>query len=305
MASCHRCTPESEDDTEIVVSRFGKIEPSQKDFIIRLVQECYNRLKPHDVSLVDLYLFERSNSMQAFLAEEGKKVGVVSAPFHKRFFAMHDAWRGLPRIMLCVERMKKLPELVQIGGIRHEVGHSVLHGSLQYYILPFPHRLRELADQFRFSSEYATNLLYLISIAVKDYEVSRLLYERCCAEDLAAYAKHVLAVTESDVASWEMAQGEPLAEVTCLISSLKAAGCASPLLKDEVHGEEITRHLKRSISYFPPHISSLMLHKIFESFPTLGSDTFDNINSMLHRSQSIFETVFSHRAEDQAKHNMH
>lgn len=304
MASYHRRTPESEDDTEVVVSRFGKIEPSQEDFIIGLVRECYNRLEPHDVSLVDLYLFSRWPSMQAFLTKEVKKVGVVSAPFHERFFAMHDAWRGLPRIMLCLERMKTLPELVQIGGIRHEVGHSVLHGSLQYYILPFPRRLRELADRFHFSSAYATNLLYLISIAVRDYEVSRLLYERRYAEDLAAYAKHMLAVTESDLASWEMAQGEPLAEAICLISSLKAAGCASPLLKDAVYVEEITRHLKRSISYFPQYISSLMSKVIWESFPTLGSDTFDNINTMLHRSQSIFETVFHHRVKDQAKHNM-
>jgi len=188
--------------------------------------------------------------------------------------------------------MKTLPELVKTGGIRHEVGHSILHGSLRHYLLSFPPTLSELADRFNLSFEYLANMLYLISIAVKDYEVSRLLYGRGYLEDQVAYAKHLLEVSESDVLSWEISRGNPPAEALCLISCLKAAGCAVPLLIDKEIGEEMKRHLMESLSYLPADLSALLLKVILEGFPSLGTDTLDNIDRMVRECRLIFETVF-------------
>ena len=157
----------------IVVSKFGEVEDEKIKRVVRVMDECYDRLSPHEVTLVDLYAFDRSSSLEAFLAKEYSEVGVASAPFDELFFAMHDAWRGVSRIILCFERMRKLPKPIQIGGVQHEVGHSVLHGSLSYYVLPLPPALSELINRFGLSLEYVMNLLYLISIAVKDYEVTR------------------------------------------------------------------------------------------------------------------------------------
>jgi len=276
----------------IVVSKFGKVEDETIGSVIETMEECYNRLAPHEVSLVDLYVFERSSSVEAFLAKECAEVGVVSAPFDEQFFAMHDAWRGTPRIILCFERTKRLPRLVKMGGIRHEVGHSILHGSLSYYLLPFPPALLELADRFNLSFEYVANMLYLISIAVKDYEVSRLLYERGYVEDQVAYAKHLLKVSESDMLSWEISRGKPPAEALCLISCLKAAGCAAPLLIDKKIGGEIRRRLTESLSYLSADLSAPLLKVIFEGFPSLGKDTQDNIDRMVRECKVVFETVF-------------
>lgn len=169
-----------------LVSKFSEVGVEKIDRTVAVMKECYSRLSPHEVALVNLYVFERSSSTEAFLAKEFKEVGVVSAPFNELFFAMHDAWRGTPRIVLCLERMRKLPRLVQTGGIQHEVGHTVRHGSLHYYLLPLPPVLLDISERFNLSLEYAANLLYLISIAVKDYEVSRLLHERGCVEDQVA-----------------------------------------------------------------------------------------------------------------------
>jgi len=183
----------------IFVSKFGKVDDEEMHHVVGLMEECYGRLEPHEVELVDLYVFERSSSVNAFLARESEEVGVVSAPFNDSFFAMHDAWRRTSRIILCVERMRSsLPKLVQEGGIRHEVGHSVLHGDLRFYLLPVSPAFLELADSFGFSREYAANLLYLVSIAVKDYEVSRLLTERGYIEDQLTYARHLLTVSEGE-----------------------------------------------------------------------------------------------------------
>ncbi|MFQ5999665.1 MAG: hypothetical protein ACE5J6_02685 [Candidatus Bathyarchaeia archaeon] len=276
----------------IVISKFGKVGDEEIERVIEVMEECYNRLAPHDVTIVDLYVFERSSSVDAFLAKESAEVGVVSAPFDELFFAMHDAWRGMSRIILCLERMKRLPRLVRMGGIRHEVGHSVLHGSLRYYFLSFPPPLLKLADQFNLSFEYLANLLYLISIAVKDYEVSHLLYRRGYVKDQVAYTKHLLKVSESDVLSWEVSRSRPPAEALYLISCLKTAGCAVPLLVDNKFGEEMRRHLMESLSHLPADRSSLLLRLTLEWFPSLGTDTLDNIEQMVRGCKLIFETVF-------------
>ena len=277
-----------EEQPRIIVSRFGEVKGIEIDSVIRVMKDCYGRLVPHEVTIVDLYVFERSSLVEAFLAKEYKQVGVASASFDELFFAMHDAWRGTSRIILCLERMKKLPRLVRLGGIRHEVGHSVLHGSLQYYLIPLPSVLLKLADRFNLSREYITNILYLISIAVKDYEVSRLLYERGYVDDQVAYARHLLATSESDILSWEMSRGKPLAEILCLISCLKSASCAAALLDDEKFGKEMRRYLTESLYYIPVKYRSLLLKMIFEDFPSLGTDTLNNINYIAHRWRSIF-----------------
>ncbi len=267
--------------TRITVSKFGKVEGTLTDYIQATMQECYLRLKPHEVSLVDLYIFEKSSSLDAFIERESKEVGIASASFSEQFFAMHDAYRGISRIIICIERMKNLPELVQEGGIRHEVGHSVLHGSLLYYLLPFPQSLSELVMRQKISQQYASDLLYLTSIAVKDYEVSRLLYDRGFIEDQIAYSKHLVTFTESDRLSWEISRNLPQAKILYLVSCLKTAACAIPFLADKTLGNEIERQLIENLSYLPTSSYSSLFKIIVEDFPSLGEDTLCNIGKMV------------------------
>ncbi|MGQ9552053.1 MAG: hypothetical protein ACUVUE_06460 [Candidatus Bathycorpusculaceae bacterium] len=267
--------------TRIVVSRFGTVESARADYIQAVMRECYLRLEPHDVSLVDLYIFEKSSSLEAFIERESKEIGVASESFSGQFFAMHAAYRGIPRISVCLERMKHLPELVQEGGIRHEVGHSVLHGSLLYYLLPFPQALSELVARQKISQQYAFNLLYLTSIAVKDYEVSRLLRNRGFIEDQIVYSKHLLTFTEDDMLSWEISRNLPQAKILYLVSCLKTAACAIPFLADKEFGNEIEREIKENLSYLPASSCSSLFKIVFEDFPSLGEDTLCNIDNIV------------------------
>ncbi len=272
------------------MSKFGEVGAEEIDRTLAVMKECYSRLAPHEITLVDLYFFERSSSTEAFLTKEFKEVGVVSDSFNELFFAMHDAWRGTPRIILCLERMRKLPGLVQTGGIRHEVGHSILHGSLRYYLLPLPPVLLDISERFNLSLEYATNLLYLISVAVKDYEVSRLLHERGYVEDQVAYVKHMLAVSESDVSSWKISRGTPLAEVLCLISYLKTVSCAVPFLLNKTFGEAMRLRVTESLSHLPASYSTLLMKTALETFSSMGTDTLINID---HMTRLVAENIIN------------
>lgn len=249
-------------------------------------------MAPHEVELVDLYVFERSSSVDAFLARESREVGVASSQLNDSFFAMHDAWRGTSRIVLCIERLRMQPRLVQEGGIRHEVGHSVLHGELRYYLLSIPPALLDLADRFHIPKEHAFNILYLVSIAVKDYEVSRLLTERGYVDDQFAYVEHILTVSEDDMLSWRISRGNPLAESLYLVSCLKPLGCAVPFISDERFSEKIQGIIRESLYYLPKKHSTMLLDFITDHFSSLGTDTLSNIDFITNRAvRRIIEPI--------------
>lgn len=283
---------------KIVVCRFGKVDDKKVNQIVGIMQECYSRLAPHEVDVLDLYIFERSSTVEAFLAEESKRVGVASSSFDELFFSTHDAWRGFSRIIICQERMKKLPTLAQKGGIRHEVGHSVLHGSPLYYIFTIPPALLDLAKRFRLSRRYVTNMLYLMSIAVKDYEVSRLLHKHSYVEDQIAFAKHMLTPMESDEISWEISRAKPDAEALCLVSYLKLIGYATPFLTDEDSKKEINHYIRESLSFLPKKHFTKLLEQTPKIFQQLELNTLNNVNKF---TQLIVEKIIQPVFEDEAE----
>jgi len=265
------------------------------------MRECYNRLAPHEVDVLDLYIFERSSTVEAFLAEESKRVGVASSSFDELFFSTHDAWRGFSRIIICQERMKKLPTLAQKGGIRHEVGHSVLHGSPLYYIFAIPTALLDLAKRFRLSRRYVTNMFYLMSIAVKDYEVSRLLHKHRYVKDQIAFAKHMLTPMESDEISWEISRAKPDAEALCLVSYLKLIGYATPFLTDEDSKKEINHYIRESLSFLPKKHSTKLLEQTPKIFQQLELNTLNNVDKF---TQLIVEKIIQPVFEDEAENKV-
>jgi hypothetical protein len=133
---------------KVVLQKLGEVpEESERD-ILGIIQECYERLEPHGVEILDLLLFSNPSSMHLFYSRERSALRVVSEDLGESFIAMHDAWRGTSRIGVCMSRMRGLPRLIQIGTLRHEVGHSVLHGALEYYVFPISAPLIEAAERF-------------------------------------------------------------------------------------------------------------------------------------------------------------
>jgi len=262
----------------ILVAKFGDIRSETVDSILSIMDECYGRLEPHGLSLVDLYLFERSSILEAFLSQEYAKMGVTSSRFDEDFYAMHDAWGGIPRISISVERIQSLPDLTRAGILRHEVGHSVLHGSPQYYIFPVPKPLLETSERFDLPIQYLNDLLYLISIAVKDFEVTRLLHGRGYIEDQIAYAENVLEASQDDLAAWEVGKVEVQAKVLCLVSRLKDFSCASALMSDEKLRERIRMKLLEGMNYFPEEVSTKILTIVSRLPSVLQIDTLENVD---------------------------
>jgi len=246
------------------------------------MDECYNRTNADAVKIVDLYLFDKSSAMNALLADEKRKLGIATSAFEASFFAVHDAWRGTPRIMVAYDRMLTLPELVRVGSLHHEVAHTILHGSLEYYSFAVPTSLYKLENIGLVSRQIIWDLLYLVSIAVKDNEVTRLLYENGFLEDQVAYNKYLLEPSEEDHEAWKLSSKNKTARLLTLVSLLKTACCAAPLLKDAIYGEEIAESITESMSYLPEELSAPLL-RILGAASKFGENTHENVDLLLKK----------------------
>jgi hypothetical protein len=264
---------------KVILQRLGEVSEEDVRNTLSVIHDCYERLEPHGVEILDLLLFSNPLSMRSFYSREQSSLRVVSADFGESFVAMHDAWRGTSRIGVCMSRIRELPRLIQIGTLRHEVGHSVLHGSMEYYVFPIGASLMEAAKRLGLSKEYSFSLLYLISIAVKDFEVTRLLSERGHVDDQAAYSNHMLRTVNEDLEAWQLAKGNPAAMSLCLAGRLKDAACLVALqlkLGEQFVAEALTAQL----SYLP-HPSFDRLLETLRSFPqAIVGDTFQNVAVM-------------------------
>lgn len=260
----------------IVVQKLGEIPEESAGDILGIIHECYERLMPHGVEILDLLLFPDRLNMNSFYSRERNALDVASEDFGESFIAMHDAWRGTSRIGVCMSRMRELPRPVQIGTLRHEVGHSVLHGSMEYYVFPISAPLIQAAKRLRLSREYSFNLLYLISIAVKDFEVTRLLSGKGCVEDQLAYSNHMLGTSNEDLDAWQLSKGNPAGMALCLAGRLKDAACLIPL-QPRLGEQFVADRIRAELSYLPDPILSKML-KTLKRFPeAMVGDTFQNV----------------------------
>jgi len=267
---------------KIVLQRLGEVSEENVRDVLTVIHECYARLEPHAVEILDLLLFSDPSSMHSFYSLERGTLGVVTNDVGESFIATHDAWRGTSRIGVCMSRMSGLPRPVQVGILRHEVGHSVLHGAMEYYAFPINASLVLAAKRLRLSKEYSFNLLYLISIAVKDFEVTRLLSEKGYLKDQVAYSNHVLQTSDEDLYAWQISKHDPARRALCIAGRLKDAACLMAL-QPRLGEQSVSETIRDELSYLPQPILDRLL-KTLKSFPqALVGDTFQNVDSMTRR----------------------
>ena len=266
----------------IVAHRFGDVDERFAQKVLEILDDCYRRLGAHAVEIVDVYIFGKSSLLNAFMNDEKRKLGIGTSAVEESFLAVHDAWRGTPRIMVAYDKIFQAPELVAIGGIRHEVAHTVLHGFIEYYSFPTPMFLVELERKGIITTQIMKDFVYLTSIAVKDYEVTRLLYENGYVDDQVAYCRYYLKTSEEELGIWKLSEKIKTARLLFLVSILKAACCATPLSKDESYGEEISKTIVENMDFLPKEFSARLL-KILEATSKFGKNTHENVERFMKK----------------------
>ena len=273
----------------IVLRKFGAVEDRVAQMILDIFRNFYDRIDGDIVELIDLYLFEKISSMNAFIDQEKRDLGIATSPFETRFLAVHDAWHGIPRVMVACDKVFCLPNLVRVGCMHHEAAHTVLHGSLEYYVFSAPTFSASLKKKIVVFRQVMADILYLVSTAVKDYEATRLLLNNRFIKDQVAYIKYILEPSEEDSTTWNLARQNNIGQVLFLLALLKTACCAAPLLKDQKYGEQIIELLVKNISYLPQNWVSRLL-TLLETTYKFGQDTHQNVELFTRTVLDAFVT---------------
>jgi hypothetical protein len=261
------------------VERHGRILDEEARDILSFLEECYGRLRPLDLDIVEIVLFENDRLWHSHMAAERRRVGVTSSDFDDAFIATHEAWTGIPRISISLDRRRAVALPVWEGALRHEAGHSILHGSLEYYVFPMPKALLDVAHEFHALTSHLTDILYLLTVAVKDMEVTKLLVSNRYFEDQVAYARFVMKPTEQDQDAWNLSSINADARVLCLVGRLKDLAAAT-VLASMSHSPRVgLEEIEGSIGYFSREAREALLDTMTKILNDLGNDTFANIQS--------------------------
>jgi len=248
--------------------------------------ECYQRLPTSDLEVVQVRLVDTVRRLKEILAAEHAELGIAS-PLGTEFLALHDAWRGVPRITVCQERLAEVPHLVRLGAIRQQVAHSVLHGSPEYYTFKLSQNLADKGQQRGMASVALQQLLYYVATAVKDYEVVRLLVTHGYVDCQAAVAFHQLEANDEDRIAWQLARLNPSIRLICLASQLKPLLSLCPLLERPTVAPALIHQAGAMLGYLPLEEQDKLWTLTQQVAAALGDDTHLNIAVALQLTLEI------------------
>lgn len=216
-------------NVELNVITSGNIPWGVKREIENTFRDCYRRFGSKVPYKVEVHIVNRAADMHALLKEEKLRRGITTSG-DEEFICSHDAWRGYPRVICCLERLNALNKLARVGAVRHEAAHTALHGSLEYYIFRMPEECQHTAAIKGLDSSVLDQALYFVSVAVKDFEATKFLVQHDFIGCQFAFALEWLQPSEQDKSAWKLAQANRRAKFIFLTALLKPTLFAHPLL---------------------------------------------------------------------------
>jgi hypothetical protein len=157
---------------------------------------------------MSVMIWKKTEDLNAFYLREKKELGFVSGE-DAEFLATHEAWRGYPRIHICQERVKHVPDAVLQGVLHHEISHAVLHGTPEFYTFRYSNRLQTAGRILGLDLAFLQECVYLLSIAVKDCDVVTYLAGIGLGQGQLALIDHMICDTDPEYRLWSMVCDQP------------------------------------------------------------------------------------------------
>ena len=165
-------------------------------------------------------IWKTMEALQDFYRREKEALGVITGD-EIDFLATHDAWKGYPRIHICQERLKAIPDAVVQGVIHHEMSHALHHGTQEFYMFRFSRTLQEAGRSCGLDLPLLQQFVYSLSVAIKDWEVVRWLAEIGLGFSQRALVEYLISDTEEERRIWEAVCGSPALRKIALAAFLK------------------------------------------------------------------------------------
>jgi len=258
----------------------GYVTQDQLQEVRDTLEESYPRLGRWLPEKVEVQLFDTPVQLASFLESEKREFGIRTAG-DEAFVCSHDAWRGFPRLLICIERLSALSRMARLGTLRHEAAHTVLHGALAYYVCRIPRDCVELAETKGMNLTVLQQVLYYCAVAVKDFEVTRLLLHQGYQECQVAFAQAQFVRSDEDELAWLLARYNPQARLVFFTSQLKTLLLSWPL--DAAGLLPIETYTNSMLSYIATEERKRWLGLALGIAQQLGEDTHNNIRLTLRR----------------------
>jgi len=278
-------------ELEVVIK--GRIPWVAKREVVSVLSDCYRRFGSRVPYKVEVHIVDRESTMRDFLKEEKFRLGITTSG-EEEFICAHDAWHGYPRIVICYERLAKLNKLARLGAVRHEAAHSVLHGSLEYYIFTIPEDCRNVAMIKGIDLAVLQQVLYFLSVAVKDFEATRFLVRHEYIDCQFAFALEWLQPSEEDSSIWKSVETDRQAKFIYQTALLKSTFFAHPLLalpRSKKISLEQQVLLGRRMEELVEHLGEAEQRKLLQVtniiVDGLAGDTHKNVDFALHQAMSL------------------
>jgi len=278
---------------EINVITSGNIPWSFKRDIQNIFRDCYRRFGSRIPNKVEIHVVDREANMRALLKEDKLRLGITTGG-DDEFICSHDAWRGYPRVICSLDRLTKLNKLGRLGAIRHEAAHSALHGSLEYYIFRIPDECRHTAAIKGLEPPVLDQALYYVSVAVKDFEATRLLVQHDFIDCQFTFALEWLKPSEQDKSAWKLAQTNRQAKFIYLTTLLKPMLFAHPLLalpRSKDISLENQVQLARRVEEMLEHLGTTEQNRLLQVTSVIAEeateDTHKNVDTAMCQAMNL------------------
>lgn len=167
-------------DKTMYVEVIGEVPGKFVDFVKHVVENFYTRVgrKPE---LLEIYVYESTQLKLRELSRTALELGISVICDYP---LAHEAWIGWPRIHIDYEKCRQLNQNTLRALLVHECTHSLLHGSLDSYIVQPSRELVEVLG------DTLVELLYLASTIVKDLEVHEYLVTHGFTNEVREYYEY-------------------------------------------------------------------------------------------------------------------
>ncbi len=186
------------------------IQPSegiQKQFLAKIqlwANEVLEKIGPSAAPLfIHVNVWRRMDELESFYQKEKRELGIAIVE-DTEFLASHEAWRGDPRIHICQERVKNVPDIVIRSVLHHEISHALLHGTPEFYTFRYSTKLQDAGRICGLDLALLQQCVYLLSIAIKDDDVVTWLADIGLGVDQLHLLEYMITDTQDERRIWEV-----------------------------------------------------------------------------------------------------
>ena len=258
-------------------------EGTQKEFVAK-VQSWANEVLEKKGPLaaptfISINIWRRMDELQSFYQKEKQELGIVTGE-DTDFLATHEAWRGDPRIHICQERVKDVPDVVLQSVLHHEISHALLHGTPEFYTFRYSTKLQDAGRICGLDLALLQQCVYLLSIAIKDYDVVTWLTDIGLGIGQLHLLEYMITDTEDERRIWEVVCANTVPRKLALAFFLKTLLPIEALVSLSVEGAETIKN------------------KWQEAYDWLSETVQEGLVGFAHNTMAYRDKPFQKRMED-------